>query len=74
MEELLQRYRCASAFEQYSIMRVMFFDGNTITAANLFYQLESHNRTEFISSMSPNDPAFTFFSTRNFTELVEYRG
>lgn len=70
MKELLQKYKCTSAYELYSVMRMNYFDGHTITATEKYMSLEPHKQAEFISSMSPYDPAYQFFSTLKFTEQI----
>lgn len=70
MKELLQRYRCESRWQVYSALRQAYFNGYIISVTENFSRLDINLQKEFLNSMSPYDPAYTFFSTMGFAETV----
>lgn len=70
MKELLQYFKFGSKQEVYSHLIDVYVSGCFHLAKDSFNKLEPLYKQEFISSMSPYDPAYTFFSTMGFAETV----
>lgn len=70
MKELLQYFKLGSKKDVYIHLIDMYMSGCTHLAKDSFNKLDDIHKKEFINSMSPYDPAYTFFSTLEFTETV----
>ncbi len=70
MKELLYHYKCFTKQEVYAILIDRYRKGLTFAASFGFQMMDTEEQEDFIKTMDPYDPAYTFFSTINFAESV----